>query len=92
VNGGNPAVPGSGGPACPATDQRGLYRGGSAGRCDVGAFELGATVSPPSGPITTPPNTPNTSNMVGAAHKKCKKKKHKRAAAAKKKKCKRGKK
>jgi parallel beta helix pectate lyase-like protein len=38
---GNPAIPGSGGNACAATDQRGYPRpaGGSGGRCDIGAFE-----------------------------------------------------
>ncbi|MGH2654220.1 MAG: choice-of-anchor Q domain-containing protein [Actinomycetota bacterium] len=35
VNGGNPAVPGSGGSACEAADARGLAR-----NCDIGAYEL----------------------------------------------------
>jgi cysteine-rich repeat protein len=35
---GNPAVPGSGGTACEATDQRGVTRP-SGPRCDIGAFE-----------------------------------------------------
>jgi CSLREA domain-containing protein len=35
INGGNPAAPGSGGPACAAADQRGLGR-----NCDIGAYEL----------------------------------------------------
>jgi hypothetical protein len=39
IDTGNPATPGSGGSACPATDQRGVARGGTAGRCDLGAFE-----------------------------------------------------
>src|SRR5205814_846100 len=39
LNAGNPAVPGSGGNACAALDQRGYPRGGAAGRCDMGAFE-----------------------------------------------------
>lgn len=37
VNAANPAVPGSGGYACPATDQRGIKR--SDIRCDMGAYE-----------------------------------------------------
>jgi hypothetical protein len=40
IHRGNPATPGSGGAACPATDQRGLPRGGLAGRCDIGAFQV----------------------------------------------------
>jgi cysteine-rich repeat protein len=39
VNAGNPNVPGSGGAACAATDQRGIDRP-SGLRCDIGAFEL----------------------------------------------------
>lgn len=35
INAGNTAVPGSGGSACAATDQRGLAR-----NCDIGAYEL----------------------------------------------------
>jgi CSLREA domain-containing protein len=68
VDAGNPATPGSGGAACPATDQRGLYRGGTAGRCDIGAFELGATTNPP-----PPPAQPATGRRA-AALKQCKKK------------------
>jgi hypothetical protein len=49
---GNPATPGSGGFACPATDQRGLPRGGSAGRCDIGAVQPG----PPAVTISAPAN------------------------------------
>jgi predicted outer membrane repeat protein len=63
-------------PACPATDQRGFLRGGAAGRCDIGAFELNAT--PPSsggGGSTPPPATVvATPFNVKAAIKKCKKK------------------
>jgi CSLREA domain-containing protein len=40
---------------CEATDQRGLFRGGTAGPCDIGAFELGATASPPAPPSPSPP-------------------------------------
>ncbi len=42
IDAGNPATPGSAGPACEATDQRGVSRpqpGG--GRCDIGAYERG---------------------------------------------------
>jgi hypothetical protein len=38
IDAGNPAVPGSGGAACLATDQRGVSRP-VAGRCDIGAYE-----------------------------------------------------
>jgi CSLREA domain-containing protein len=38
INKGNPATPGSGGNACPATDQRGVPRS-LGGRCDRGAYE-----------------------------------------------------
>jgi CSLREA domain-containing protein len=78
VNAGSPLTPGSAADACPATDQRDLLRGFSAGRCDIGAFELGA--------LAAPPGTPPAVSKV----KKCKKKKKgkKRAALAKKKKCK----
>lgn len=38
IDGGNPAAPGSGGTACPATDQRGETRPGGAA-CDIGALE-----------------------------------------------------
>jgi len=38
INAGNPAVPGSGGNACLATDQRGEARPVD-GRCDIGAYE-----------------------------------------------------
>ena len=48
IDAGNPAVPGSGGNACAATDQRGFVRpidgnGDSTATCDIGAFEFGAT-------------------------------------------------
>ena len=41
IDAGNPAVPGSGGGACEATDQRGAARPAGA-RCDLGAFEATA--------------------------------------------------
>jgi predicted outer membrane repeat protein len=40
IDAGDPATPGGPSPACPATDQRGLPRGGGAGVCDIGAFEV----------------------------------------------------
>jgi CSLREA domain-containing protein len=49
INAGNPATPGGAFPACPATDQRGLPRGGGAGICDIGAFEVQPPPSPPGG-------------------------------------------
>jgi CSLREA domain-containing protein len=41
IDAGNPALPGSGGTACEAVDQRGLLRPGGAA-CDIGAFEFNA--------------------------------------------------
>ncbi|MFN8382105.1 MAG: choice-of-anchor Q domain-containing protein [Anaerolineales bacterium] len=38
INAGNPAIPGSGGDACLATDQRGISRPVNT-RCDIGAYE-----------------------------------------------------
>ena len=52
LHAGNPATPGSGGLACPAVEQRGLARGGAAGRCDIGAVQPG----PPTITITAPAN------------------------------------
>ena len=44
IDGGDPATPGSGGTACPATDQRGETRpNGTA--CDVGSFEGGGAAA-----------------------------------------------
>jgi CSLREA domain-containing protein len=40
IDAGNPAAPGSGGSTCAGADQRGLPRAGTAGRCDIGAFEV----------------------------------------------------
>ncbi len=42
IDGGDPATPGSGGTACPATDQRGESRPDGPA-CDVGSFEGGST-------------------------------------------------
>jgi hypothetical protein len=69
INTGNPASPGGAFPACPAADQRGLSRGGGAGVCDIGAFEVQPTPPTPSGGggTTTPIN-------LKAGIKKCKKK------------------
>jgi hypothetical protein len=53
------------GSGCEATDQRGLFRGGTAGPCDIGAFELNA--SPPD---TTPPTTSITKLTVNSAKHK----------------------
>jgi hypothetical protein len=39
LNAGNPAIPGSGGNACLATDQRGVTRP-QGGHCDIGAYEV----------------------------------------------------
>jgi hypothetical protein len=43
ISAGNPAVPGSGGNACLATDQRGLSRVANVA-CDIGAYEVGIPV------------------------------------------------
>jgi hypothetical protein len=48
IDAGNPAPPGSGANACPATDQRGNARPQGA-RCDIGAFEL-VPAAPPAAP------------------------------------------
>jgi hypothetical protein len=72
IDAGNPATLGGAFPACPATDQRGFLRGGTAGRCDIGAFELNAT--PPAGATTTPPANPGPTGLRARAIRKCKKK------------------
>jgi CSLREA domain-containing protein len=46
IDAGNPAVPGSGGTACEAADQRGVTRPQGV-RCDIGAVEMGGA------PVTT---------------------------------------
>ena len=48
------------GSGCEATDQRGLFRGGTAGPCDIGAFEAGASASPPPPPPPPPPPSSDT--------------------------------
>jgi hypothetical protein len=52
VDTGSPSAPGSGGDACPATDQRGFSRPidgnrDTLARCDIGAIELGKLVYVP---------------------------------------------
>jgi hypothetical protein len=85
IDTGNPATPGSAGfPICPATDQRGFFRTGAAGRCDIGAFELNAPATLPggvgSGTTTSPivgapaPSAPPAVFPLAAAIRKCKKK------------------
>jgi predicted outer membrane repeat protein len=73
IDAGNPAALGGAFPACPTTDQRGFSRGGAAGRCDIGAFELNATPPGGGGGTTTPPAVGSTFDLK-AAIKKCKKK------------------
>jgi hypothetical protein len=78
IDAGDPGTPGDPFPACPATDQRGLPRGGSAGPCDIGAFELQPAPPNPGGeqisPLTIPPPTtaPHTGRRAKAL-KRCKK-------------------
>jgi hypothetical protein len=73
INAGNPAAFGTLGDACPATDQRGLFRGGVAGVCDIGSYELNASSTPPTTGGTTQPPTTSTFNLK-AAIRKCKRK------------------
>jgi hypothetical protein len=77
INTGNPAALGATPPACPTIDQRGLPRGGGAGTCDIGAFEVQPQPAA-GGPAPTAPAPATT-----AKRKQCKKKK-KRASSAKK--------
>jgi hypothetical protein len=59
------------GSGCEATDQRAFLRGGPAGPCDIGAFELGATPPPPPTPLdTTPPDTRIDKARVKGAKRK----------------------
>jgi hypothetical protein len=66
INAGNPATVGGAFPACPATDQRGQPRGGAAGVCDIGAFEVQPT--PPQ------PPQPRAPIPLGAAAASCNRK------------------
>ncbi len=76
--GGSPALnagyPGSGaGMPCEPTDQRGQSRGGGAGTCDIGAFEVQGTAVPPgSTPTITPPTT-TAAPPPSSSAKRCKK-------------------
>lgn len=70
INSGNPATVGGALPACPDTDQRGLPRGGGAGVCDIGAFEVQPTPPAPA----TPGVATTTPFDLRAAIKRCKKK------------------
>jgi hypothetical protein len=49
IDAGDAGVPGSGGTACEATDQRGITRPQGI-RCDIGAFELAGVAPPPPPP------------------------------------------
>jgi CSLREA domain-containing protein len=81
-NAGNPLPPSDllgSYPACKLMDQRGSPRGGGAGVCDIGAFEVQPT--PPGagggGGTTTPPPSTTTTSVTGqraAAIRRCKKK------------------
>ena len=61
-------------PACLATDQRGLPRGGGAGVCDIGAFEIQPPPSPQPQPQAPTGMAGATSGLREAAIKRCKKK------------------
>jgi predicted outer membrane repeat protein len=55
IDAGDPSVPvNTGFPRCPQTDQRGLPRGGDAGTCDIGAFEVQPTPPGQQNPPTSP--------------------------------------
>ena len=53
IDAGNPATPGSGGNACPSTDQRGTSRPQGT-LCDIGAYELAAASAPNASFTATP--------------------------------------
>jgi predicted outer membrane repeat protein len=76
IDHGNDALAiGSAFPACPATDQRGFLRGGTAGRCDIGAFEVGAMEPPPAGGGGAPPLAASgPTSQRAPAIRKCKRK------------------
>ncbi len=73
-NPGSPAI--NRGGSCPATDQTGLFRY-IAAPCDAGAFEVGATATPPPAPPATVA-PPGPTGQRAAALAKCKKKKKKK--------------
>jgi hypothetical protein len=52
IDAGDPGVPGSGGTACEATDQRGITRP-QGPACDIGAFEVVVGAPPPPPPVVT---------------------------------------
>jgi hypothetical protein len=64
IDAGNPAIPGSGGAACPVTDQRGVFRPLGA-MCDIGAFERGGSFQLTSVSPTTGGNAGQVSVQVG---------------------------
>jgi hypothetical protein len=73
IDHGNDALPiGGSFPACPAADQRGLPRGGTNGRCDIGAFEVQVPTSGGGGGGTG--DGGSAPSQRAAAIKKCKKK------------------
>jgi hypothetical protein len=78
LNPGSPAIDRGG--TCPATDQTGRFRF-AGGPCDAGAYEVGASLTPP--PVSPAP-LPGPTGRRAAALKKCKKKHSKK----KRKKCK----
>jgi CSLREA domain-containing protein len=84
INAGDPSPLDGLPPACPSSDQRGLPRGGAAGVCDIGAFEVQPPPSPPDGGGGGG-GTAGPTGLRAKAIKRCKKKfRHK---PAKRKKC-----
>jgi len=69
INAGDPSPLNGLPPACQGTDQRGFPRGGGAGQCDIGAFE----VQPPAPATPANPGTTPSFDLT-AAIKRCKKK------------------
>jgi Zn-dependent metalloprotease len=63
ITAGSPAVPGSGGTACLATDQRGVARPVGAG-CDIGAYEGSVQWAPPY--LVSTYTTGSTSSLPGS--------------------------
>jgi hypothetical protein len=75
IDAGNPAIPGSGGTACEANDQRGFARYSVSGNnvCDIGAVETPNILLPsstptitPTGPTSTPTLTPTFTQTATA--------------------------